>query len=76
MMGVATYEERLLLRFLLGTGMREQEVAHAELSDIKDSYIQVQAKPQCGWGPKTDAGTRKIPLGDTLLADLNNHLVR
>jgi integrase len=69
----ASYEERLLLRFFLGTGMREQEVAHAELSDIKDSYIQVQAKPQWDWSPKTDAGTRKIPLGDTLLADLKNH---
>jgi integrase/recombinase XerD len=69
----ASHEERLLLRFFLGTGMREQEVAHAELSDIKDSYIQVQAKPQWGWSPKTDAGTRKIPLGDRLLADLKDH---
>jgi integrase len=73
MMEAASYEERLLLRFFLGTGMREQEVAHAELSDIKDNYIQVQAKPQYGWSPKTDAGTRKIPLGDRLLADLRNH---
>ena len=73
MMEVASYDERLLLRLFLGTGMREQEVAHAELSDIKDSYIQVQAKPQWGWSPKTDAGTRKIPLGDGLLADLRSH---
>jgi integrase len=73
MMEAATDDERLLLRFFLGTGMREQEVAHAELSDIKDSYIQVQAKPQYGWSPKTDAGTRKIPLGDALLADLKKH---
>src|ERR1700693_411903 len=39
MMEAASYEGRLLLRFFLGTGMREQEIAHAELSDIKDSYI-------------------------------------
>jgi integrase len=72
MIEAASSGERLLLRFFLGTGMREQEVAHAELSDIKDSYIQVQAKPQWGWSPKTDAGTRKIPLGDRLLADLKD----
>jgi integrase len=73
MMAAATPDERLLLRFFLGTGMREQEVAHAELSDIKHSYIQVQAKPQYGWSPKTDAGTRNVPLGDALLADLRTH---
>jgi integrase len=73
MMAAASDNERLLLRFFLGTGMREQEIAHAEVSDIKDSYIQVQAKPQYNWSPKTDAGTRKIPLGDALLADLKNH---
>ena len=74
MMDAATsHEERLLLRFFLGSGMREQEIAHAELSDIKDNYIQVQAKPQWGWSPKTDAGTRKIPLGDALLSDLREH---
>lgn len=73
MMDAATSEERLLLRIFLGTGMREQEVAHAEREDIKDSYIQVQAKPKYNWSPKTDAGTRKIPLGDALLADLKKH---
>ncbi len=73
MMEAANPEERLLLRFFLGTGMREQEVAHAEVSDIKDNYIQVQAKQQWGWSPKTDAGSRKIPLGDGLLADLRAH---
>lgn len=73
LMEAANSDEQLLLRFFLGTGMREQEVAHAEVSDIKDSYIHVQAKPRYGWSPKTDAGTRKIPLGDALLADLKNH---
>ena len=42
----ASHEERLLLRVFLGSGMREQEIAHSELSDIKDNYIQVQAKAQ------------------------------
>jgi len=69
MMEAATPDERLLIRFFLGTGMRDQEVAHTELSDIKDTYIQVQPKPKYGWSPKTAAGTRQIPLGDGLLAD-------
>ena len=66
-------EYHLLLRFFLATGMREQEVAHAEYSDInyEKKYIQVQEKPRYNRSPKTDAGTRKIPLGDSLLADLS-----
>jgi len=72
-MEAATPDERLLIRFFLGTGMRDQEVAHTELSDIKDTYIQVQPKPKYGWSPKTAAGTRQIPLGDGLLADLRDH---
>jgi integrase len=65
-------QHHLLLRFFLATGCREQEVAHAEFSDINygKRFIQVQAKPEYRWSPKTDAGTRKIPLGDGLLADL------
>ena len=46
----ATPEERLLLRFFLVTGLREQELAHAEFEDInyERKFIQVQPKPQ--WG--------------------------
>jgi integrase len=73
MMAVCAPKEKLLLRFMLNTGCREQEIAHAEIEDIKDNYIEVKAKPKYGWSPKTDAGTRSIPLGDTLVADLKNH---
>jgi len=73
MMEAATPDERLLLRFFLGSGMREQEIAHAEREDLKDTYIEVKPKPQYGWKPKTRAGERKIPLGDALLADLKAH---
>lgn len=75
MLMVANPVERLLIRFFVGTGMREQEVAHAELSDINftKKFIQVQPKPKWNWKPKTDAGTRKIPLGDGLLVDLRKH---
>ena len=71
-MFAAAGQHHLLLRFFLATGCREQEVAHAEFSDINygKKFIQVQAKPEYGWSPKTEAGTRKIPLGDGLLADL------
>lgn len=72
MMVYATPDERLLLRFFLSTGCREQEVAHVEWSDVdwNRKTIQIQAKPHYGWTPKTSAGTRRIPLGDALLNDL------
>jgi integrase len=73
MMFVCTPKERLLLRFMLNTGMREQEICHAEIEDVKDDYIEVKAKPRFGWQPKTAAGTREIPIGDALVADLKNH---
>jgi integrase len=73
MFAAARPEEHLLVRFFLATGMREQEVAHAEFEDInyEKKFIQVQPKPEWGWSPKTEAGTRKIPLGDALLTDLS-----
>jgi integrase len=70
LMAAATPEERLLLRFFHATGMREQEVAHAERSDIGMTYIQVEEKPEYNWKPKTKAGTRKIPLSASLRDDL------
>lgn len=75
MIAAATSRERLLLRFFHATGMREQEVAHAEALDINwgKKFIQVQPKPKWNWKPKTKAGTREIPLGDALLADLKEH---
>jgi integrase len=71
--GAAHPDEHLLLRFFLATGMREQEVAHAEFEDInyEKKFVQVQPKPVWGWSPKTEAGTRKIPLGDALITDLS-----
>jgi integrase len=75
MLVFADQREDLLVRFFHGAGMREQEVAHAELSDINfaKKFIQVQVKPKWNWKPKTKAGTRKVPLGDALLADIQKH---
>lgn len=72
LLAVATEYVRLVIRFFVGTGCREQEVAHVEWTDINwvTKTVWIHAKPQYGWKPKTAAGTRKIPLSDSLLADL------
>jgi len=64
--------ERLVLRFFVGSGCREQEAAHVVWSDFDwiRKTVWIHAKPQYGWKPKTAAGTRRIPLSDALLADL------
>jgi integrase len=69
---VATDYQRLVIRFFVGTGCREQEVAHVEWSDINrvEKTVWIHAKRHYGWKPKTAAGTRKIPLSDALLTDL------
>jgi integrase len=69
---VATEYQRLVIRFFVGTGCREQEVAHVEWPDINwvRKTVWIHAKPHYGWKPKTAAGTRTIPLPDALLADL------
>lgn len=73
LLSVSNEFQRLVIRFFVGTGCREQEVAHVEWHDINwvTKTIWIHAKPQYGWKPKTAAGTRKIPLSDSLLADLN-----
>jgi len=68
---VATEYQRLVIRFFVGTGCREQEVAHVEWPDINwvRKTVWIHAKPHYGWKPKTAAGTRTIPLPDALLVD-------
>jgi integrase len=70
----------LVIRTFVGTGMRDMELAHLTWEDIdfKHKLIHIQPKPchcrKCGsvgvWKPKAKEGTRNIPLGDGLLADL------
>ena len=69
---VATEDVRLLIRFFVGTGMRDMEVAHLEWTDIDwtNKTVRIQAKPKYGWKPKTLAGTRTIPISDSLIRDL------
>jgi integrase len=69
MMEIAEGEERLILRTFLGTGMRKDEVQHLEIEDIDTirKCIHVHDKPHLGWGTKTAASIREIPLGDSLI---------
>lgn len=72
MQSVATEDERLLIRVFVGTGCRDMEIAHLEWGDINwtDKTVWIHAKPEYDWRPKTKAGTRKIPISDSLVRDL------
>lgn len=61
-----------MIRFFVGTGCREQEVAHVEWADINwiEKTLWIHVKPKWNWKPKTRAGTRVIPLSDALVRDL------
>lgn len=67
-----TEDDRLLIRFFVGTGMRDMEVAHLEWTDIDwtNKTVRIQAKSKYAWKPKTLAGTRTIPISDSLIRDL------
>lgn len=72
---VATDFERLLIRFFIGTGCRDMEVATLEWDDIdfvrKTVRIHKKVLTDFGlWKPKTRAGTRTIPISDALCRDL------
>jgi hypothetical protein len=81
---VGNEDERLLVRFLVGTGCRDQEVAHLRWEDIdwNQKTIWIHAKKcdcaECAkdkglWKPKSKAGTRTIPISDSLIRDLKKH---
>jgi type I site-specific restriction endonuclease len=63
--------ERLLFRFFLMTGLREQEVMYCTWRDINfnASTISVHHKPQCGWSPKAYK-EREVPVPAALLNEL------
>jgi integrase len=78
---VANEDECLLVRFLVGTGCRDMEVAHLRWEDIdwNQKTVWIHAKKcDCSdckqnkgiWKPKTRAGTRTIPISDSLIRDL------
>jgi integrase len=67
----ATPDERLVFQFFVGSGAREQEVAHACYRDLNfsDKTLRITDKPQWGFKPK-DSEERNIPLPDALIKAL------
>jgi integrase/recombinase XerD len=63
--------ERLLFRFFLMTGLREQEVMYCTWRDINFnvSTVSVHHKPQYGWSPKAYK-EREVPIPAALLKEL------
>jgi integrase/recombinase XerD len=68
-------EEHAVFSFFLGTGCREQEVSHAEWSDVDWQHhtFTVQAKPEWGFTPKSHEA-RQIPVPGELLITLKSSL--
>jgi integrase len=79
---VSTGIPNLLLRLFRSMGCREMEIAHLNHTDINPhtKEIMIRQKPcfDCKgcvsvgnvWKPKTKAGTRNIPVSDSLLREL------
>jgi integrase/recombinase XerD len=67
-------EEQVIFKFFRGTGCREQEVQHAEWSDIDWQHHThtVRAKPKWGFTPKNHEA-RSIPLPAELVKLLKEH---
>jgi integrase len=63
-----TPEERLMLRFFLYSGFREQEVTYLTRKDVGSSTAAVRHKPVYGWSPKAyKERTVPIPFNRLLL---------
>ncbi|MGB7602096.1 MAG: site-specific integrase [Candidatus Sulfotelmatobacter sp.] len=68
---VSCDEDKMLWRFFLGNGFRDEEVAVAEYSDInpQTKMISVVEKPYFEFKPK-DCEKRSVPVSDELIAYL------
>ncbi len=68
---VCTPEERLLFRFFLFTGFREQEVQHFvwRCIDTSASVVRVRSNEQYKWSPKAYKG-RLVPCLPEFIAEL------
>src|SRR5271168_2469356 len=77
-----TGTSNLLVRLFRSTGCRDMEIAHLSSDDVnprtKEILIRRKLCFHCKdclsqnsvWKPKTEAGTRNIPVSDSLLAEL------
>ena len=75
MLSVATVDEADLIKFLLQTGIRDKEAAHAEWADLDGSNLNLSDKPRFGFRLK-DKENRTIPLSPKLLARLKARKTR
>jgi integrase/recombinase XerD len=71
MFRACTEEEATLLKFVLGSGFRDQEIRHAEWRDIdfRNELVRVTAKPEWGFTPK-NWEERIVPLPTVLMTRL------
>jgi site-specific recombinase XerD len=72
-------DERDLVHFLLNTGFRDEEVAHAQYSDInfKKGAINVYVKPQFNWSPKdNESREQDIDLSEKFLQRMKARMKR
>ena len=72
MLGVATENEAVFLKFLLGSGFRDREVRHVTWRDIdlRNSLVRVTAKPIWSFRPK-NWEERIVPLSSALMEELS-----
>ena len=75
MLSAATVDEADLVKFLLETGVRDKEAAHAEWDDIDGNYLHLKDKPKYDWRLK-DKEIRSIPLNSKLIARLKARRLR
>jgi integrase len=61
----ANSEERFLLDYFLGSGVRDGEAAHAEYTDLRGTILEIKGKPHLGWKPKKHH-CRKITVTQSL----------
>ena len=59
-----TDEHELIIRTLLHTGMRADELAHMQSDWVNWRRGEIRVQPAGDWTPKSDAGHRVIPLRD------------
>ena len=71
MLGAATENEAVFLKFLVGSGFRDREVRHVTWRDIdfRNSVVRVIAKPKWGFRPK-NWEERVVPLPTALMEEL------
>jgi integrase len=71
MFRACTEDEATLLKFVLGSGFRDQEIRHAEWRDIdfRNELVRVTAKPEWGFTPK-NWEERIVPLPTVLMTRL------